>query len=189
MTSLGYAILGLLAREPLTGYDIAQKLKLPIGFFWTASHSQIYPELEELERERLVTHKLVRQKRRPDKKIFSLSAAGRQALAEWVIQAVEPPRVRDELLLKTYSSWVVDPDRAATFFRGEETRFRDQVARLEAVEVRLRDLFGVELDTPGSEGFASYATLRAGLAVHGAWAEWAAGLASSLEAKATKRRR
>src|SRR5215469_6282498 len=49
ISTLGYALLTLLAREPLSGYDLAQRMKRPLGFFWQAQHSQIYPELAGLE--------------------------------------------------------------------------------------------------------------------------------------------
>jgi DNA-binding PadR family transcriptional regulator len=45
IATLGYAILGLLARQPLSGYDVAARLKVPVGFYWTAHYSQIRPEL------------------------------------------------------------------------------------------------------------------------------------------------
>lgn len=45
MTTLGHVLLGLLARAPASGYDLAQKLKGPVDFFWQARHSQIYPSL------------------------------------------------------------------------------------------------------------------------------------------------
>lgn len=45
MSTLGYAILGLLAAQPQTGYDLARLMRTPIGYMWTARHSQIYPEL------------------------------------------------------------------------------------------------------------------------------------------------
>ncbi len=48
VTSLGYALLALLARTPLTGYDLAQRMLRSTDFFWTARHSQIYPELARL---------------------------------------------------------------------------------------------------------------------------------------------
>jgi DNA-binding PadR family transcriptional regulator len=189
MTSLGYAILGLLAREPMSGYDVAQRLKLPIGYFWTASHSQIYPELDALARAGHVTFKRVAQSQRPDKKLFAITASGRRALAEWVTDPPEPRRVRDELLLKTYSCWVVEPERAAELFRAEEARMREHLGALAEVEQRLRDRFGDAVDEPGTEGFASYATLRAGFLVHGAWAEWAAWMVARLEATTTSKAR
>ncbi len=54
MSTLGYAILGLLAAQPRTGYDLARLMRTPIGYMWTAHHSQIYPELARLESEGLV---------------------------------------------------------------------------------------------------------------------------------------
>ncbi len=45
---MGYAILGLLAREALSGYDLSSRMRAPVGYFWEARHSQIYPELARL---------------------------------------------------------------------------------------------------------------------------------------------
>src|SRR5690348_6743093 len=82
--TLGYALLGLLARRPLWGYDLARRMKVPIGYFWHASHSQIYPELAALEADGLVTHEIVQQRDRPDKKLYSITEAGREVLRRWV---------------------------------------------------------------------------------------------------------
>ena len=187
MSTLRYAILGLLAREPMSGYDVAQRLKLPIGYFWQASHSQIYPELDKLQRDKLVTHRVVQQRSRPDKKIFSITPAGRSALAAWVLVHPEPAPVREEMLLKTYSSWIVDRTDAAAFYRAAEREQRAHLAELEGVERHLREKFGKQMDQPGTEGFASYATLRAGLVEHAARADWFAWLADSLERGKPKR--
>jgi DNA-binding PadR family transcriptional regulator len=48
-TTLGYAILGLLAREALSDYDLSSRMRARVGLFWQARHSQIYPELARLE--------------------------------------------------------------------------------------------------------------------------------------------
>ena len=48
-STLGFALLGLLARGPLSGYDISAQLARGVGPFWHARHSQIYPELARLE--------------------------------------------------------------------------------------------------------------------------------------------
>ena len=47
MRTLKYAILGLLMRSPVTGYDIAKEFGDGLGCFWSAKHSQIYPELAD----------------------------------------------------------------------------------------------------------------------------------------------
>ena len=66
MTTLGYAILGLLSREELSGYDLTGRMKGRVGYFWSARHSQIYPELARLEEGGYVTHSVVEQQERPD---------------------------------------------------------------------------------------------------------------------------
>ncbi len=47
MRTLKYAILGLVSQKPMTGYDIYKEFDGPIGNFWSAKHSQIYPELKK----------------------------------------------------------------------------------------------------------------------------------------------
>src|SRR5688500_16777052 len=96
-SALGFALLGALARGPSSGYEVAQMMKQPVGYFWHARHSQIYPELAALEARGLVTHKVVEQRDRPAKKVYSLTRAGRSALREWVTSPLDVPAVRDEL--------------------------------------------------------------------------------------------
>src|SRR3712207_7015289 len=74
VTTLGYALLGLLAREPLSGYDLAQRLKGRVGFFWQARHSQIYPELGRLEAAGLVRHAVVEQQDRSEEHTSELQS-------------------------------------------------------------------------------------------------------------------
>ncbi len=59
VSTLGYAVLGLLAREPASGYDLTRRMQAWIGFFWRAPHSRIYPELARLEAGGLVRHERV----------------------------------------------------------------------------------------------------------------------------------
>ncbi|MCA1730348.1 MAG: PadR family transcriptional regulator [Actinobacteria bacterium] len=68
MSTLGYVILGLLAREQLSGYDLMNRMQERVSFFWQARHSQIYPELARLEERGMVTHRVVEQQDRPDKR-------------------------------------------------------------------------------------------------------------------------
>ena len=113
MTTLGYAILGLLSREDLSGYDLTQRMAGRVGYFWSARHSQIYPELAKLEDGGYVTHSVVEQRERPDKKVYEITAEGLDALQEWVTRPPVPRPTRDELTLKTYSVWLADEGRTA----------------------------------------------------------------------------
>src|ERR1700710_642665 len=113
MRTLGYAVLGLLAERPHTGYDIARRMERPIGYFWTAQHSQIYPELARLEADGLVRHRVVDGPGPRDTKRYRITPAGRAALRAWVDAPVPAQPGRSELLLRVRSLWVVGPRPAA----------------------------------------------------------------------------
>lgn len=48
-------ILGLLAHDDLTGYDIKKRIDGAITFFWKGSFGSIYPALSAMEKDGLVT--------------------------------------------------------------------------------------------------------------------------------------
>ena len=56
MRTLKYAILGMLAQKPMTGYDLMQEFESTLNEFWSANHSQIYPELKKLTNEGSITY-------------------------------------------------------------------------------------------------------------------------------------
>ena len=184
MRTLSYAILGLLAREPLSGYEIAQRMKEPIGFFWHAGHSQIYPELARMEQDGLVTHQIVEQHDRPDKKVYTVTEAGREAVRRWVTEPAPVPVARDVLVLKAYSLWLADPTSAAALFREHERRHREQLAASEALHAHFTETASIAPDHLNPADFAAYATLRRGIGYEREYADWCAWVAKHLEARA-----
>src|SRR5215213_3766635 len=124
MRTLGYAVLGLLSREELSGYDLKRWMERPLGYFWSARHSQIYPELARLEGEGLVTHTLVEQSGKPDKKVYRITAGGLEALKEWVVEPPVSRSVRDELTLKAYSVWLGSSARRSYSVRSSSRTTR-----------------------------------------------------------------
>ncbi len=188
MTVLGYAILGLLSREDLSGYDLMQRMKGRVGYFWSAGHSQIYPELARLERGGYVTHSVVEQQERPDKKVYEITAEGLEALREWVVQPPVPKPSRDELVLKAYSVWLADPEEAARLFRGEESRHEGQLAHYEELRAWMEDEWGEDVTRPDNPRFATYATLRRGIIYERGSAEWCRWVADSIEGERPRKK-
>jgi DNA-binding PadR family transcriptional regulator len=179
--TLGFALLGLLVRGPLSGYDIAARLKHGAGPFWHARHSQIYPELARLEADGLLSHERVEQLDRPDKKVYSVTPLGRERLVEWVTSALSPDQIRDELTLRAYSVWVADRVHAAALFREQAERHREQLAEYEGYQQQMEGVYATQLAQPSSPEFATYATLRRGIGYEREQAEWCAWLAQTLE--------
>lgn len=81
--SLKYAILGYLSSGPGSGYDLVQQLDGGLGWFWAASHSQIYPELRRLEAAGLIDGTATTVGERLEKRVYSLTDAGADELRTW----------------------------------------------------------------------------------------------------------
>ena len=179
-STLGYALLSLLAREAVSGYDIARQMRAPIGYFWQASHSQIYPELARLQRDGYVRHEVVEQHDRPDKKVYSLTDSGREVLRAWVTSPLDVSGARDELVLRAYSLWIADHGAAATLFREHERRHLAQLAQYQAIEARMKGM-PTQLLPLSSQRFAAYATLQRGIGYEREYAAWCQWVAEQLE--------
>jgi PadR family transcriptional regulator AphA len=175
--TIGYALLGVLAREPLSGYDISRRMKAPVGAFWQAQRSQIYPELARLEELGLVTHRRVEQLDRPDKKVYRISEAGRQALRHWVTEPAGVPAQRNEFVLKVYSLWLAEPRQALQFVRAREAQHRARLEQLEATAGDLERAAGGSPLRPDSAEFGAYATVLSNVHAERAQVEWCAWLA------------
>ena len=108
MTNLGYALLGLLAREPASGYDLTSQMRAPVGFLWRARHSQIYPQLARLEAEGLITPGVVEQVVLPAKKVYTITPGGLAQLPSWFTNPAEPPAIRDEAGGRLHQEFAMD---------------------------------------------------------------------------------
>ena len=168
-------------REPLSGYDLKRRMEERVGFFWSARHSQIYPELARLEKEGMLAHKVVEQSARPDKKVYEATSTGLEALKEWVTAPVEPRPVRDELVLKAYSLWLAEPEKALTLFKEQERRHEEQLQQYEEVRSWMEREWQGDLKRLDSPRFASYAALRRGILYEREYAEWCRWVADRLE--------
>jgi DNA-binding PadR family transcriptional regulator len=107
--SLKYAMLGFLDMIPMSGYDLKKFFDSSVRFYWTATHSQIYRTLTELEQEGLTTVEVVPQTDVPNKKLYHITDKGREALRVWVGEMPELPPLRHKLLVQL--SWA---DRLTT---------------------------------------------------------------------------
>lgn len=180
MPTLGYAILALLSRGPLAGGDLSSQLRDPIGLYWEARHSQIYPVLSRLAyRGWIASPEQVAPGVRPRKR-YEITEDGLDALRKWVASRPSRRSHRDELLLRVYASWVCDRDVAIELLRraeaGHRDRLRDYLARRATAETSGR------LGPPGSATFADYATLRRGIGFERGRLVWVRWLIRSLEA-------
>ncbi|MER7174814.1 PadR family transcriptional regulator [Streptomyces mesophilus] len=134
--ALDHAILVSLLEKPGSGYELARRFERSIGYFWTATHQQIYRVLKRMEGEGWVDVRDVPQHGRPDKKEYSVADAGRAALSAWLSAPIEPESVRHDLAVKIRGAAFDDPAALV----GEVERHRqvheDRLAHYLAGEAR-----------------------------------------------------
>lgn len=108
---LAQALLAALSREPLSGYDLTRRFDGSLGYFWQASHQQIYRELAKLADQQQLDVVIQPQEKRPDRKVYSLTPKGKAALVSWLQTSVQPAQTRDELLVKLYAGGWTSPEQ------------------------------------------------------------------------------
>ncbi len=124
--------LGVLTEGAKSGYEIKRCFEAAFSHFFVAGFGSIYPALAELSRSGLVTCANVEQEGRPDKKVYSLTAAGERLLVEELL--ITPPRhkVRSEFLVLMYFAHLLPPARLAAIIDQRIADWELAVAEIEA---------------------------------------------------------
>ncbi len=164
--SLSYALLGLLAVEPASGYELTKEFEGGLGrYAWQASHTSIYPELNRLAEGGLieVTHEGVRGSR-----TYAVTPAGREALREWLLTPRSASRrVRDERVLRMFLLSALEPDDARQVLHRIAGHTAEEADRLRKICAADPDL-----SQTGREGFGRLAA-EYGLRIYEAGHDWA----------------
>ncbi len=124
---LRHGILGLINYNDKTGYELMKAFRHSLSHFWTAQTSQIYRELQTMEKLGWIYQTHVEQTGKPDKNIFSITEAGREELLRWLKDDNLPSGERSPLLMKTFFLGECTPEENLAFFRGlrQENAFPD----------------------------------------------------------------
>lgn len=149
--TLKYAILGLLNQQCRSGYDLSAELGGALKEFWSANHSQIYPELKRLTEEGLVEYEVEITGTVLERKVYSLTETGRADFLNWLQQEEDMVATpKDIFRLRMFFSNEMDPQRRRQLTRHEleqhEARLRHlrrlQEERFPAVPEKTDPLFG-----------------------------------------------
>jgi DNA-binding PadR family transcriptional regulator len=155
----------MLLPGPATGYALKKRIEASVGHFWHESFGQLYPALAALESRGLVTASGAGAAR--DAREWTITQAGREALAAWLEGDVRPQKERNELLVKLFFAEV-----APTAARRHVARAGREAARELAALRALRE--EVAARTAGHPSAAAWlATLDYGIAGNEALVTWA----------------
>lgn len=180
MSTLGYALLALLAKQPNTAYELSQRTRRPLSYFWTARYGQIHSQLRELTAAGLVSGESAPGPGPHDKRVYSITDAGRAALADWVVQPPLAEPSRDELLLKAYAMWTADPDQMRALVLAQAEMHRGRLATYQDIHDRVTTEHGSRRIPVSHPDFGTLATLRYGIGYERHRIEWCEWLAAEL---------
>ena len=175
--ALEHALLVALSEQPASGLDLARRFGRSIGFFWSATHQQIYKVLGRMDADGWVEVTEVAQTGRPDKKVYAVSPAGRAALASGLAEPTETQALRSEIAVKMRGASFGDRAEVLEVVRGA---LADHATRLD----HYRQLMKRDYPEPGGlsgPALDQYLVLRGGIRLEEFWTDW---LTEYLEAHA-----
>ncbi|WP_424211676.1 PadR family transcriptional regulator [Streptomyces sp. BI20] len=166
--SLPHAILTALLEKPSSGLELTRRFDRSIGYFWSATHQQIYRELSRLEAAEWVRELPGERPARGRRKEYEVLPAGSAELARWVGERQDPKVIRDPLLLRIRAAAVVGSAGLETELRRHLELHRAQAGVYGAFEER---------DYPAGRGLGEAdrlrrIVLRGGVALEAFWVSW-----------------
>lgn len=165
--ALAHAILASLLDEPRTGYDLAKAFGTE-GYFWRATHQQIYRELAQLEAAGSIVPTSGVPGARGDRKLAT-TPLGRETLAEWARRPSGSATIKEDVLVKCLTLGVIDAADLSEQIRDHRARHGE----------RWRDYENILADNfpngapPAGPLLGRYLALQGGVAYERAWVEWA----------------
>jgi DNA-binding PadR family transcriptional regulator len=152
--------LGVLCLQDATGYEIRRVFEQAFSYFHGAGYGSIYPALDRLTEEGLVTCRLERQDKRPDRKLFEVTQAGRERFRRALAESAPDEKIRSDFLVQMFFAHLLETDELAGVLDRFETGLQEKHAYLRSLTTR-EDL------TPGMRFSVDYglATVTAKLDV------------------------
>lgn len=165
--SLPHALLTALVEQPSSGSDLAGRFDRSIGYFWHATHQQIYRELARLEVAGWL-ESLPPESGRGRRKVYRVLPAGRKELKRWVAESQDPKPLRDELMVRMRAEAVVGPTGLARDIQRRLALHQEKLARYRAIEARD---FGADNNSRKTQ--LQHLVLNAGIMQETMWIEFA----------------
>ena len=166
--ALEHAILVSLRERPASGLDLARRFDRSIGFFWSATHQQIYRVLARMEADRWVSSAAVEQQGRPDKKVYEVTDLGADELARWLASPLPAEKFRSELAVRLRGASYGERAAVLETVREQRAEHATRLAHYERLAARdfpdPNRLTGQPLDV--------YLVLRGGILLEQFWVDW-----------------
>lgn len=163
--SLRHALIGLLAEQPASGWDLTRRFEDLLGTVWPAGHPQIYGELRKLEVDGFIEIDSEGPRRR---KTYHPTRSGIEEVRRWLTAVDVDHTLRLEPVLRSVFFWLMTPDELAHHLEKEAAFYHDLAQKYrELAAAKDRGEYG---DSPQTKSIRIAA--EAGMRLHEALADW-----------------
>ena len=182
--SLKHILLGMLA-EPHSGYDLKKEFNKSLRNFWNAELSQIYPKLQKLEKEGLLSSRLLASSSGPPRRVYRRTARGHRELLTWLAAGPQVGEERIAYLAQVFFlGELSEPDEAVAFMQELRDHMMGWLESLRATEAEWQASDPRYPDALPDEEFFPQLTLTLGLKKVAANVEWCDECIARLRARA-----
>ncbi|HET8870114.1 MAG TPA: PadR family transcriptional regulator [Aquabacterium sp.] len=166
--SLSHALMTSLLEKSCSGYDLARRFDKSIGFFWRATHQQIYRELARMEKAGWIESAAAPDGGKTRKKIYRVLDAGKVELERWAREPSPPQDMREELMVRLRADAVLGPLGLEDEIARRKATHEQKLAAYRAIEAR---------DFPpekvlSREARIQHMILKTGIMFEEGWAKW-----------------
>lgn len=177
--SLKFAILTSLTEREGSGIELARRFDKSIGYFWPATHQQIYRELD-----RLASAGLIRElpqegpPRRGQPRRFAVTADGRDLLEDWIGESDDPEPMRSTLAVRVRAAAVTGRTAELRHALDHHRRRRQEILQ-RYLDIEQRDFSSVDPADP--RGVLQHRVLTLGIEGERSWLAWCDQTLEALE--------
>ena len=134
--SLAHAVLTSLLEKSSSGYDLARRFDKSIGYFWHATHQQIYRELARMEAAGWIESSTAQDAGKTRKRSYCVLEAGRRELARWAAEPSAPMDLRDEFMVRLRADAVLEEVELSGELRRRIQQHEEKLAQYRAIAER-----------------------------------------------------
>lgn len=164
--ALEHALLVSLRERAASGSELTRRFDKSFGYFWSATHQQIYRTLGRMETDGWLTSTVVPQQGKPDTKVYEVSPLGEKTLAAWLTEAPGVTPMRSDLAVKLRgASYAADRTAVLDMARGQ----RAEHAARHAAYLQMLARQYPQPDELSDADLDRYLVLRAGVRVEEGW--------------------
>lgn len=166
--ALEHVLLVSLSERAASGADLTRRFDRSLGFFWSATHQQIYRVLGRMEKDGWVVSTVVPQADRPATKVYDVTDSGRAELHRWISEPTQSDPIRSDLMVRFRAAAYGDRAHLLEVAKEKLDEHRKRLALYEYIERR-------DFPTPPTEAghdLDMYLVLRGGLLMEQFWTNW-----------------